>query len=332
MTQLKELNTYKQSPEFFENKVIKKLSENSKWTISANKMPVNLFRLKIDNMILGANINIPFSTDTLYESTKIIEDKLTMIDREPVVANNAYFLDSIIDDNLVVIDIEPECPEELKNRLLKLPYLYGEKSLSGKGIHLIIEQPKNLPKSLTEKVVIKENNKYFEILQSHWVTFTRNTIDPISNPETEENKNLLYNIYMELMNANKTYQTLKSNNNIQLADIPDITDILGHDIFAKYLTSPDINVFESTPEDYGNDLSKYEFNVMLFKYKKLKSLMNTDLIKKLNHEYSNEEIMSIMRFIAISVLEPREKHYKRITGNYDYINYISKRILEQNQS
>ena len=137
---------------------------------------------------------------------------------------------------------------------------------------------------------------------------------------------------MELMNANKTYQMLKSNNNIQLAEIPDITDIPGHDIFAKYLTSPDINVFESTPEEYGNDLSKYEFNVMLFKYKKLKSLMNTDLIKKLNHEYSNEEIMSIMRFIAISVLEPREKHYKRITGNYDYINYISKRILEQNQS
>lgn len=329
MSDITTLNTYNYSPEFFNNEVIKNLADNPKWTISVNKMPVNLLKLRLNNEIRGANINEEFTTDTLYESTKLIEDKLTMIGKPPIQANHAYFLDTVTDDGYVVIDIEPTCPDDLKEELLKMPYLYGETSLSGKGIHLIMKQPKNLPLSLTEKVVVKPNNKYFEILQSHWVTFTRNTIEPISNPETDENKNALYDLYMKLMKENKRYQMLKTDNNLNIGKLPDITNIPGHDIFEKYLANNEINAFEKTPADFGNDMSLYEFNHITFKYNKLKRLMSTDLIRKLNHNYTLEEIMSVMRFIAISVLEPREKHSKKIADGYDYITYTIKSIIEK---
>ena len=81
------LNTYNYSPEFFNNETIKDLADNPKWTISVNKMPVNLLKLRLNNEIRGANINEQFTTDTLYESTKLIEDKLAMINKPPTLTS-----------------------------------------------------------------------------------------------------------------------------------------------------------------------------------------------------------------------------------------------------
>ena len=102
----------------------------------------------------------------------------------PNLSNSAMYLNGD-ECGFAIVDIEKTCPKKLKEKLLSLPWHYAETSLSGKGIHLVIDYPKNLIDKYpnANKAKVQDSNKTYEILLHHWVTFTRNAIDPAKIPQ-----------------------------------------------------------------------------------------------------------------------------------------------------
>ena len=88
-------------------------------------MPVNACVLVEERRIIGATTTDNTCLMTLPELCENIE-RIT----GSAPANNAYYLDALI-DNWVVLDIEPKFTKETLDKLLTLPYIYGELSLSG---------------------------------------------------------------------------------------------------------------------------------------------------------------------------------------------------------
>lgn len=163
-------------PEFYGNDFIKFIAENPKWSISdKNKRPISMCDLKAK--LNNQNLNHP-----LYGASQYNPNDMTTLDGLlnllPNASNHAYQLNAKR-DHWLVLDIEKSCPDKLKKRFLSLPYLYGEHSLSGKGIHLILTLPKNWQdfKEYQDMPKMQEKHKWFEILMNHWVTFTRNSLD-----------------------------------------------------------------------------------------------------------------------------------------------------------
>ena len=149
---------------FIKNPFIASISYNEKWTISTNKkMPVDMFQLIYKNKISGAAFKDNTTLTTLHNIHSHI----------PNAANFAYYLDTRI-DGFVILDIEPSCPEDIRNQLLTMDWIYGEKSMSGKGIHLVFPLPDSFydyPDAL-KKTAFIHKDRIYEILLNHYVTFT----------------------------------------------------------------------------------------------------------------------------------------------------------------
>ncbi len=94
-----------------------------------------------------------------------------LLDLVPDGTSYGFYLDSR-EAGIVVADIEPDCPEDLRERLLDAPWAYGEISVSGKGLHLLFLAD-DLGGSFVEDAErLRSENNWFEFLQRHWVTFT----------------------------------------------------------------------------------------------------------------------------------------------------------------
>lgn len=163
---------------FINEPVIKYMATQKRWAISdprkkenyndpylQEKAPMNVNMLMC-NMVKYVNPSVPDSMVSLDVAYNFA----------PNCGRYAYYLDTML-DNLIIIDIEKTCPPELLVEFLKLPYIYAETSMSGKGVHLIMAKPSNFHDiEQSQKTVIKDPRGYYEILQNHWCTFTGNPL------------------------------------------------------------------------------------------------------------------------------------------------------------
>jgi hypothetical protein len=233
-------------------------------------------------------------------------DLQTVCETIPTAINNAYYLDATI-DNVVVMDVEPKCPEPLKQKFLQLPYLYGETSMSGKGLHLIFDCPKQLLEkypNAAKKMSLQSSNGYYEILLNHMVTFTRNVI-PVS--ECGADISAFENIF-ELLAADAKPPS-GTGESITIDDI-DTDSIPYHDELMEALKyqkyGKTIKDFPKNGATSGYDNSSYEFGMSGFYYRALKKLLPNNRYK--DHDYTDEE-KAIMVYECTSMhLEHRPKH------------------------
>lgn len=298
--------------QFMKNPFILSIADNERWTISTNKkMPIDMKRLRNEGRIVGAsfrNGNKPLVN--LYEIKKIV----------PNAANVAYRMNQNL-DNFVILDIEPKCPLEIKAKLLRLPYIYGELSMSGNGFHLVFETPKtNYKEILISKPAIKEENGYYEILLSHYVTFTGNEIIPsktcISKDVSEFEK-----IFDEIAKTKK----ITMNTELNTSYIPEIDSIfLGGEI-VKILKEAK---YDKSVNDFKGDYSVYEFGVIGFYYKRLKMLLSTT--KYVKHEYTPQEQMRLLYSVIRSVIPHRAKHDEKREG-LPMLMYNCKRAITKTE-
>ena len=243
-----DLNSFKVHP------FITTIADNIRWTISTKtKMPIDMNALKNRQVIIGATFkddNQPLVT--LSELEQIV----------PNPTNTAYSLNQALDD-FVVLDIEPTCPDDIRDRLLQMPYKYCEISMSGAGFHLVFDKPKtNFEHILLSKPALKEEHGYYEILLNHYVTFTGKICVP-----SDACVPLDISEFEKLIDDLASKAKIQSSVMINTDELPELEDIpLGDDIVTLLTKAR----YGKTIENFSNDHSKYEFGVAGFYYNKLK--------------------------------------------------------------
>lgn len=287
-------------PLYHNHSFIKSIENNCRWTISdKNKIPVNARVLIEERRIIGATTTDNTCLMTLPELCENIEHVTGSIP-----ANNAYYLDALI-DNWVVLDIEPKCPKETLDRLLALPYIYGELSLSGKGVHLIFPMPEIIKQYpiAQKKIAFKEEHGWYEILLCHWVTFTRKVIQPYNGDTSDQSA------FIELFRRMASEQKESIKSDITVTEFENL-DIPGEEDLISLLGSQKYN---KTLDSFNGDHSRYEFNYAMFLARKLEKLLCVTSIqqsfKAMN--YSPEMLINIKAYLIYKTmlhnLEPRAK-------------------------
>lgn len=292
---------YSNFPEFYNHPIIKQLENNKKWTFSdADKRPIDMFELKTFGKIVGAQ----------FTDEKSLMDLNELISLLPEIPNHAYYLDSMTDD-IVMLDIESKCPDDIKEKLLMLPYLYGETSLSGQGYHLIFKLPKCISKYpiAQKKIVFKEEHGYYEILLNHWVTFTRNMLPPSTHQNNHFEK------LFESM-ASKQKEVIRSNFNVD-TDKPDIPDE------DEIISIMNLKPYAKTPEDFNYDTSRFEFGYTGFMNYRMEVVLKIDRFRK--HKYTESEKVWLLYEAVKTNIPYRDKH-EETRNNMPWLMYIAHEI------
>lgn len=307
-----DVKTWRDFPDFYNNPLIKRIADNQKWTVSdKDKRPIDMHALINNGKIWG------MAFDRGYNP---MVDLKTLCERLPTAANNAYYLDAL-EDHFVVLDIEPKCPDNIKQKLLELPYQFAETSMSGKGYHLLFDLPDMLIDKypvVKEKLTLKEEHGNYEILLNHVVTFTRNALPP---QEKAESWNAFLNVF-ELL-ATKA----KSSSQTKTVDPVDI-DIDEIPYSAQLLPALMAQRYGKTPADFYDDMSKYEFGMTGFYYRCLCKVLKDNKYK--DHEYTDEEKAVIIYYLTSHHLPHREKH-DQTRNNMPWLLYIAAQLIAKNE-
>lgn len=276
-----------------QNPAIQKIKDNKRWTISdINKAPLSFVSLVKRNKVEGA-----YSRDETCLAS--LEEVMTYPFKDP---KYAYFLRSDI-DKICVLDIEPSCPEETKKWLLSVPYLYAERSLSGKGYHLILPLPEKFeeyPNFIKNKVSLQKKPHY-EILLEHFVTFTGDEIDLSHIKRSTTVDEIFEELIKNQKNIEKTNK-VKILDDISLNNIPKIKQIM---------ETIETNIRQFYPEDYTHpdgtpDMSLFEFSFACHILHQTKRILK--LRKFSSYKYNSMEIITISAKILEKRIEYRPKH------------------------
>jgi hypothetical protein len=275
-------------PQFYENPAILTLASTCRWTISGQigelgdpddpeqdgrttrKAPIDLRHLLEFGRVRGAW--------SISSTCLLTLDELT--DAVPAAANAAFYLQSQV-DGLAIIDIEPECPAEVAMELLRLPgILYSELSMSGRGYHLVVAQPKNFRQFpvAAGKRVLREEHGWYEILLDHWTTFTRKPIPhaiceaaaALSTPPRFDSVEALYAELGALARESPSVSSAGIDTGDGEVDLTRIR--FGEDIVEATLASARERLRD--PEDFDNDMSRWEFSVLGTAYGMLRTQLS----------------------------------------------------------
>ena len=306
--------TWEDFKDFYDNPLIQRISSYKKWTVSdKEKRPIDMYALINYGKIWG------LANDRGH--TPFV-DLPTLCATLPSAKNNAYFLDALI-DGFVVLDIEPKCPDVIKQKLMELPYLYGEVSMSGKGIHLLFDLPEHILEKYPvaqNKMALKEEHGYYEILLNHMVTFTRNTL-PVKN--TGENISSFENIFEIL--ASKVKDT---GNNLKVIPVTDIdeNEIPYYNTLMATLTAQD---YSKNLADFHGDNSRYEYGMAGFYYRLLSHLLTNGSYK--DHTYTDEEKVMIVYKLISDKLEYRPKH-DQFRNNMPWLMFVANNLVAKSDT
>lgn len=287
-------------PGFYDNLVVTLLADAKRWTISdKDKRPIDFPALFGENTDDGnSRIRGAFHTDQrCLVSLQELTTKL------PTAANHAFYLQAQT-DGVVVLDIEPTCPPTIRDTLLELPALYAERSMSGRGYHLVLPLPENFydyPVAL-EKPVLQDTSKHFEVLLKHWITFTRKTIPYTPWDITAPSSPRWEMIYGHLAANAKPSSRKHLDISDQKPDIPHEAEIL------SYLNTTQIN---KSLDDFNRDYSRYEFSVLGTIYNHLIQLLShLTITGVIDDPDAYDETMRIwlMYQAATNIIEHRPKH------------------------
>ena len=278
-------------PEFFTNPIIQAIAEVPRWTVSDNeKVPIDMRALLDRGVIWGAREISETCLVTLSEMT----DKL------PQAANNAYYIRSQT-DGFAVLDIEKTCPPEIAAELLKIPALYAERSMSGKGYHLLLPLPANFWSFpiAAGKRVLKEEHGWYEILLDHWVTFTRNVIPAHQLPQPDVVGTPWEDLYKTLGSLAVEAPTAEFDIALERPDIVRLDQIV------ELMTRRPL---EKTLEDFHGDYSRYEFSSLGTLYNRLAPILVAIKDAEPDAVYDGSAVSWLVYEAGTRLLPPRAKH------------------------
>lgn len=277
-------------PEFYDNPIIRAIADLPRWTVSDNeKVPINMRELIASGRVWGAH--------EISDECLVRLDELTGV--LPTAANNAFYLRAQT-DGFIVLDIEKTCPPDIARRLLALPNLWAEPSMSGKGYHLVMPLPSNFwdyPIAVSKRV-LKEEHGYYEILLDHWVTFTRIAMPTSSLPAKNFEHGAWETVYAELAQDAVEAPVSEFDISVDRPSIPRAEQIV------ELMTRRPL---EKSPEDFHNDHSRFEFSALGILYNRLKTILIA--VGEADDTIYDESAQSWLVYdAAVQLLPPRDKH------------------------
>ena len=313
--------TYLDFPDFYNHPFIQSISDTERWTVSDNtKKPIDMFVWIYQQRIAGAATTDSNSLISLPRLCEVL----------PNAANNTFYMDALA-DNFVMLDSEKTCPDDIKAELLKLPYIYGETSLSGKGYHLVFPMPDcffEYPAAM-KKIVMKEEHGYYEILLNHYVMFTRNMIPPSEG--TGDFETFFRSLCVKQKETHR-----------EDVDINDMEPMPGPD-YDKIVALLMRQDYKKSTSDFSEDMSKYEYGFMGYLNYKLNQILkvNTIAIEKVYSEkegkeisrkyvYSDNERAWILYNVAKERIPYRAKH-DELRDNLPWLLYLAREIIAKNE-
>lgn len=275
--------------DFIDNPVIRYLAQKPFWTVNVDgKKPLDIIEYDNTRDIRGAK-----SDDCLTDLRNLFRI-VNAIPQQFVYSLNA------VRDGVVVLDIEKTCPDDIKETLLKLPFIYGDISMSGKGLHLVFPCPP-LDELTYNKVAMKEEHGYYEILIHHYVTFTNYTIFPRYD---ETNAPVRFQDIWDALKATQK-NTVKRNFD---ADIDDVNlDFPQYETMKAAVIRNFRQRFTKKPSDFHNDMSRYEFAVIGSIRYSLRLMMDVPMFAR-NVTLDEMQQIAMIYKIVKDVLPHREKH------------------------
>ena len=295
-------------PGFYENKAVKQLSRDPLWSVSD---PIDKKPLHITALLEGRRNRDGSLTGAIKGDPSAMTDLDTIIERMPAIANHAYRLYAA-DCGYMVIDIEKTATDETRSRLMTLPWVYAERSLSGTGVHLIVPYPADLfakyPHAAT-RPALKARDNTWEVLLDHWVTFTRDVIYDAQPGDLD-----IYEVLEPMASAVRPPAP-----KIDFDDIPSPSDIsFGETVIA--LADGD---YPHDPEDEC-DKSHFEYCAAMFYLKKVRKTAEA-----IGRVYTNEETVALAYALLEKHLESRDKWYSHYIKGTPYIIYTVQCALER---
>lgn len=288
---------------FYNHPFIMSIKDNEAWTVSdKNKRPMDIKGFIENERLFGAT----------EPTKKCLTTLPSLIETIPNAVNHTYYINSYR-DNFIILDVEKTCPDELKEEFLKLPFIYGETSMSGQGYHLVFYKDdlfENFP-DLKSKTKMQDEDRYYEILINHWVTFTRNMIEPPAEPEGS------ISTWFNKLAENENQKMIDFDaSEFEIVDPNDIPEYM----FLYENTKKRTN-YNKTRSDFKDDDSRYEFGYAGHIVAVLWKMLSLSNILRTGHEYTVSEKAQIAYDVFVDLIPHRSKHDSK-RGNVPYLMYI----------
>lgn len=284
--------------DFLANPYIARIAQYPCWTISdKDKRPVDIVRcIESIDPINPTKLNLPSLPLAKYADSRCLVNLETLLSIFPKAANFAYYVQDASIDGYVILDVEKTCPEELKAWFLRTNYIYGEYSMSGKGLHLVYPTPeclKNYP-AAQKKPKMQTNDKSYEfMIGGHYLTFTGKMLPPATGTLTIDN------VFEELCKQQKHVDARAVDINAEKPEIPNEEHILSG---LKYTS------VKKTVADFGGDYSKYEFGACARFYHQLKRLLLSSAYNPNEIEYTDNQKAWLVYQCVVKAIKYRPKH------------------------
>lgn len=296
---------------FYGNPIIQRLGQNKRWTVSdKDKVPIDMTDLLMSNgQVIHGALN-------RKEGHCPYVNLQTLTQYLPNAKNNAYWIDAAT-DGILVLDIEPKCPKAIADRLLQLPAVYGEYSMSGKGYHLILPLPNTYEDAYRCKNAVKEKHGYYEFLCNHYVTFTRNVLpyNLVPNMGT-----LSYDEYVDIWNEVAENVTIETKNTT-VAVMNEEVSTEWTNYVQTILGSSDQD-YAKTPSDFEDDMSRYEYGCTAHYFYAL-----SRVLRRIKVLYEKDEMIWEVYRATSEFLPYRSKH-DTARNNMPWLLYLSALIVE----
>ena len=233
---------------------------------------------------------------------RCLVDLAQLTTRIPGAANAAFYLDADL-DRLVVVDIEPSCPPQVRRSLAQLPgILYAEVSMSGRGLHLLMDRPRALDTcpAAIGRSVLRHEQGWFEILVEHWVTFTARPVDLPAPCRDRSLDQVVTDLADSLGSRSQGSAATIATTGTGLPDIPGAGSLVDSAVIA-------VADRMRHPRDFHNDMSRWEFSVLRLLWTRLdRACSFTEEVS--GTRVSPEDLTRLLYCAAVRVLPHRAKH------------------------
>lgn len=280
--------------------VPEKLKQMPIWTLSTkDKFPVNFVETIKQNRIIGLTARNKTQTVDYYTLCNYILD--------------TALITMTIPEGYMIVDVESYAGDELKNYCRTLNPIYAETSMSGKGMHLLFEYPKNYTKypNAMNRSVIKSKDKTFEILFDHACIFTGNQIYTTGEHTVDT-------LYASVAKHITEVKDIIINNFEPLtdADRPVVEYLMNSGLYSK-------DIFKRS--DGTIDTSAFDFATVANWYNMIKIYYN--IINQQLPSYG--KIMSILYYVATKKIY-RDKFEKIVTADKseNYLTHLIKSVIK----
>lgn len=308
-----------------------RLRELESWCVSKDKMPLDMYALA-NGYEWGASNKRSHSSYVNYDAAAQVRAKKGL----PVT----LLVDASV-QAIYVIDIEKTCPQEIRQAIMLALHdsvIYLERSLSGKGYHLIVECE-------AAALATAKYKKWLEILSNHHCTFTENEVDfqtaffeefDTNEFVTDDDKDVeLLNALSSPVTGMQFYDLIGSS-----AQAVRIADSATFDEYKKAVKNfdgrhadlfgllCDMEYAKTVDKDFHGDYSAYEFGYASKLHYMLRRVANDMIDADCNHyelPMSKEESIMLVYMVLKQCMAPREKH-KSMRNGLPWLLYTSQQV------